>query len=213
METSPGDPAVKSVLRNRALSVLAVYAVSLAAPLPTPGAMAFYMGFKSAMIPITGWEPANHSRGDEIVAVTVGLAWLANPLILGGMIALARGSKGWALMLGTSAILFALVASWLAVWTVLFLGSYALWISSMGLLLYHASRPVTLPEVKPVGPRSMPQQLSPPTIPTRTSDGLARECRKWAMAAVLADLPALLISGSSGNRVGSFLVLCRQMRM
>ncbi len=176
MDTSPSDPAVKSVLRTRALSVLAVYAVSLAAPLPTPGAMAFYMGFKSAMIPITGWEPANHSRGDEIVAVTVGLAWLANPLILGGMIALARGSKGWALMLGTSAILFALVASWLAVWTVLFLGNYAVWISSMGLLLYQASRPVTLPEVKPAGPGSMPQQLSPPLA--RSDSGGGAQAKK-----------------------------------
>ena len=192
METSPSDPAVKPVFWTRALLVLAVYAGSLAAPVPFPGAMAFYMGFKSVMIPITGWDPPNHSRGDEIAAVALGLAWLANPLILAGMIALARGSRGWALMLGTSAICFALAASWLAVMTVMFLGSYGLWISSMGFLVYQASRPVTLPEVNPVAPLlpSFPRQ------PCRCAEAAehARECRKWAKAAIVSYIPALLIS-------------------
>ena len=95
--------------------------------------MAFTMGFQSGILPISGWGQANHPRGNDMAAVPLGLAWLANPLILGGMIALARGSRGGALLAGASAILFALLASWLAVRTVLFHGSYAVWISSMGM--------------------------------------------------------------------------------
>jgi hypothetical protein len=169
MKPLSGDQ-IKAALRKRARVAFGVYLLSLILPLPMPGAYAFFLGFSCVISPIAG-VPATASEGDRAAFTLVGLAWLANPLILAGTIALHRGATLAALILASAAIGFALIASPLVLMTMVLLLAYLIWLCSMGLVLYGALRPVRPPQAQPVSPERMPTSSPRETRPLRTSDG------------------------------------------
>jgi hypothetical protein len=144
MKSALGDRG-KAVLAKRAWIAFGVYLLSLIIPLPMPGLpimgwWAFYAGLRAISL-IIGLPEAASVR-ELPTYIVVGLAWLANPLILAGMIALGRGANAKALVLGAAAIGLALFASPFVLFVPFILLSYLVWLSAMGLVVYGAGRPV-----------------------------------------------------------------------
>jgi hypothetical protein len=104
--------------------------------------------------------------GDVISAAILGLAWLANPIILVGMYLLGKGAKAGATMAGAAALLLALCAAPLALIMPLALPTYLLWLASMVLVLFGANRKEWPAEVAAVA-----QKRSRPRWPGPTGQG------------------------------------------
>jgi hypothetical protein len=113
--------------------------------------------------------------GDVIGAAMLGLAWLANPIILVGMYLLGKGARGAAAMAGTAALLLALCAAPLALIMPLALPTYLLWLASMVLVLRGANR-----KERPVEMEEVAQKRSLPRWPGPTGPG----DKKYALIAL-----------------------------
>jgi hypothetical protein len=201
--TSQSTPAS----RKRAWVALGVYALSL---LVYPGAMAFALGFRSAVSPFIGLPgsvapPGPKAQGgpggDVIATGMLGLAWLANPLIVVGMFLLGKGARSGATMAGTASLLLALCAAPLAVFMPLALPTFVLWLASMVLVLHGANR-----KEPPVEVEEAAQNLSQ-AIRTGTA-GLGDEKYSWIAVGLYASsyLALMLVPRFRADRPGEGLL-------
>ncbi len=157
--------------RSIAWIAFGVYLLSL---LPG-GVLCFYFGFMCFLNPLIHTLPPQ----SDYMAVLFGISWLANPILLVGMVALGVSARRTAALLGIIALGCALCATQVNFFFQLLWPAYLIWLCSIGLVLYGALRPVRPPQAQPVSPERMPTGSPRETRPLRTSDGKPHRTSVW----------------------------------
>jgi hypothetical protein len=131
------------------------------------GFLCFYVGCLCFLDPLIHTLPPQ----SDYWAVLFGISWLANPILLVGMVALGVIERGTAALLGILALGCALGATQVNFFFQVLWPAYLIWLCSIGLVFYGALRPVRPPQARPVSPERMPTGSPRETRPLRTSDG------------------------------------------